>query len=248
VSCTALNDMGCGVGELSARHLAPLPADGVVTEFELAEFTESPGKFHGRELPANPAPQVWWNQLTEPALVLGSTQRVEHVVDKVACANANVEIVRRRSGGGAVLLIPGQVVWFDVIVPTGAVAGLGGDVHAPMSWLGERLGQSLAPLIDGKITVKGPGMVSTPWSTLVCFDGFGPGEVLVDGRKLVGISQRRTRVGSRLQCCWYRSYDPACLVGLLNVAGRPAVEELAPVAAFDPDDVQSVLGGLARSL
>ena len=240
--------MGCGVGELSARHLAPLPADGVVTAVRTCRVHRIARQISRSRTSCQPAPQVWWNQLTEPALVLGSTQRVEQVVDKVACAKANVEIVRRRSGGGAVLLIPGQVVWFDVIVPTGAVAGLGSDVHAPMSWLGERLGQSLAPQIDGKITVKGPGMVSTPWSTLVCFDGFGPGEVLVDGRKLVGISQRRTRVGSRLQCCWYRSYDPACLVGLLNVAGRPTVEELAPVAAFDPDDVQSVLGGLARSL
>ena len=246
--CAALNGMGGGVGELGARHVAPVLAPRIVTQFELIEFTEAPQRFHGRELLDSAEPQVWWNRLTEPALVLGSTQRVEHVVDETACAEASIEIVRRRSGGGAVLLIPDEVVWFDVIVPTGAVAGLGGDVHAPMLWLGERLGHFLAPLIDGETTVKGPGMVSTPWSTLICFDGFGPGEVLVDGRKLVGISQRRTRAASRLQCCWYRSYDPARLVELLDAVGRPAVEELASVATLDHDDVRSVLSGFARSL
>jgi lipoate-protein ligase A len=219
-----------------------------VTHFELVEFAESPRKFHGGDLPDRPTPQVWWNRLTEPALVLGSTQRAESVVDEAECAAAGIDVVRRRSGGGAVLLIPDEVVWFDVIIPTGAVAGLGDDVHAPMLWLGERLGQFLAPQIDGETTVKGPGMVSTPWSTLICFDGFGPGEVLVDGRKLVGISQRRTRAGSRLQCCWYRSYDPARLVGLLDTAGRPAVTDLAPVATLDTGDVGSVLDDLARSL
>ena len=55
-------------------------------------------------------------EVDRPALVLGSTQRAE-VVDERACADAGVEVVRRRSGGGAVLLEPGAVVWFDVVVP-----------------------------------------------------------------------------------------------------------------------------------
>jgi lipoate-protein ligase A len=219
-----------------------------VTRFELVEFAEAPHTFHARELPDTPTPQIWWNRLTEPALVLGSTQRAERVVDPAACAVAGIDVVRRRSGGGAVLLIPDEVVWFDVIIPAGAVAGLGNDVHAPMLWLGERLMQILAPLIDAEMTVKGPGMVSTPWSSLICFDGFGPGEVLVDGRKLVGISQRRTRVAARLQCCWYSSTDPARLVGLLDADIRPAITDLAPVATLDTADVGSVLSDLARSL
>jgi lipoate-protein ligase A len=219
-----------------------------VTRFELVEFAEAPHTFHARELPDTPTPQIWWNRLTEPALVLGSTQRAERVVDPAACAVAGIDVVRRRSGGGAVLLIPDEVVWFDVIIPAGAVAGLGNDVHAPMLWLGERLMQILAPLIDAEMTVKGPGMVSTPWSSLICFDGFGPGEVLVDGRKLVGISQRRTRAAARLQCCWYSSTDPARLVGLLDADIRPAITDLAPVATLDTADVGSVLSDLARSL
>ncbi len=219
-----------------------------MTSFELVEFAESPRTFHARELPDAPTPQVWWNRLTEPALVLGSTQRAEKVVDDAACVAAGVDVVRRRSGGGAVLLIPDEVVWFDVIVPTAAVARLSDDVHAPMLWLGERLEHVLAPLVVGKATVKGPGMVSTPWSSLICFDGFGPGEVLVDGHKLVGISQRRTRAAARLQCCWYRRYQPEQLIRLLDAAMQPDVADLATVATLDTVDQRSVLSDFARSL
>lgn len=203
-------------------------------------------------------PQVWWNRLTEPALALGSTQRDDSIVDAAACAAAGIDVVRRRSGGGAVLLIPDEVEWFDVIIPTGAVSGLNDDVHAPMLWLGERIAAVLEPLVQddggrhdrvqGEVTVRGPGVVSTPWSSLVCFDGFGPGEVLLGGRKLVGISQRRTRAASRLQCCWYRRYDPAQLVDLLAADVRPSISDLSPVGILDVDDAGALLAELSVAL
>jgi lipoate-protein ligase A len=68
--------------------------------------------------------------------------------------------------------------------------------------------------------------VRTRWSSLVCFSGLGPGEVHADGRKVVGISQRRTRRWARFQCAAYLHWDPAALVSLL-VPPRPSAEELA---------------------
>ena len=54
------------------------------------------------------------------------------------------------------------------------------------------------------------GVESRPWSALVCFAGIGPGEVLDgDGRKWVGISQRRTRDWIRLQTMAHRRWSPA---------------------------------------
>ncbi len=217
---------------------------------KLVECAVSPRTFHGRELPESPTPQIWWNRLTEPALVLGSAQRDESIVDAAACAAAGVDIVRRRSGGGVVLLIPDEVVWFDVILPTGGsvMKRLGDDIHAPMLWLGERLVEVLQSEVNGVLTVKGPGMVATPWSSLICFDGFGPGEVVLDGHKLVGISQRRTRTAARLQCCWYRSYDSSALVDLLAADRRPDVSDLAPVALLDVTSVRTLLGVLVQEL
>ena len=44
--------------------------------------------------------------------MLGSTQR-DDVVDGEALHLAGLEVVRRRSGGGAVLLVPDEHVWID---------------------------------------------------------------------------------------------------------------------------------------
>jgi lipoate-protein ligase A len=196
-------------------------------------------EFHHRAVP-DPAPfELWWPEITVPALVLGSSQ-LQQDVDSDACERAGVEVVRRRSGGGAVLLVPGEVTWLDVIVPVGS-AGWSDDVHGPMIWLGRHLAAVFDELLDDRgartpaagareISVHVGPLVTTPWSSTVCFDGIGAGEVLLGGRKLVGISQRRTRHAARLQCCWYSRYDPAGLVELLAPAARPAVAELRPVA------------------
>jgi hypothetical protein len=43
----------------------------------------------------------------------------------------------------------------------------------------------------------------------VCFAGLAAGEVIVDGAKVVGISQRRTRAGARFQCSVPLRWDAA---------------------------------------
>ncbi len=68
-----------------------------------------------------------------------------------------------------------------------------------------------------------------PWSDRVCFAGVGPGEVLYDGTKLVGVSQRRTRSGARFQCVLLHRWRPERLIGLL-APPCPTALELAAVA------------------
>lgn len=212
------------------------------------------GEFHATDLlagvePGGP-PVVWRHEVTAPALVLGSTQR-DDVVDHAACASRGIEVVRRRSGGGAVLLLPDEVTWIDVVLPAGGV-GWSDDVHRPMVWLGEHLAAALRDRVGtpgaADIAVHTGAMVSTPWSRAVCFDGVGPGEVSIDGAKLVGISQRRTRTGARLQCCWYSSHDPAILPELLAPPHRPPVEALGPVATLPAADTVDVPALLAERL
>jgi lipoate---protein ligase len=165
--------------------------------------------FHARDLPSPLTRTVWVHEVTSPALVLGSAQRDE-VVDRAAVDAAGIEIVRRRSGGGAVLLVPGEVVWVDVLLPAGDPLW-NDDVGRASHWLGE----VWADVVGG--SVHRGALVTTPWSRLVCFDGLGPGEVTVDGRKVVGLSQRRTRVGVRFQCAAYRRFDPSAIGALLNL-------------------------------
>ena len=87
-----------------------------------------------------------------------------------------MELVRRRSGGGAVLLVPGEVVWVDVIVPAGDPLW-DDDVGRATHWLGATWARALAACGLPDATVHRGPMVRTPWSSLVCFSGLGPGEV-----------------------------------------------------------------------
>ena len=216
--------------------------------YRLVRSTSTASEFHARLVPDPAACEIWQHEITAPALVLGSTQD-ESIVDVDACRRAGVDVVRRRSGGGAVLLRPGEVTWIDVIVPAGAT-GWSDDVHGPMVWLGRHLhgafGERLGPDVD--LTVHEGALRSTSWSSSVCFDGVGAGEVLLDGHKLVGISQRRTRHAARLQCCWYSDYDPARLVELLHPRRRPSVDDLVPVATVRADLGSAAVEAVAAAL
>lgn len=58
-------------------------------------------------------------------------------------------------------------------------------------------------------------MVGGPWSGYACFAGLGPGEVSVGGRKVVGLSQRRTRQGAVFHCALHLTIAPSALAALL---------------------------------
>lgn len=187
-------------------------------------------------------PEVWVCELTDAAIVLGSRQTAD-LVDADACRRAGLEIVRRRSGGGAVLLRPDAVVWIDVVLPHGVAPD---DVRGSMVWIGERWADAITALGHGPVEVHRGGMVCTPWSDLVCFAGVGPGELLVDGRKLLGLSQRRNRHGLRVQGTLYLRPVTGEIPSLLAVA-TPDVELVEP--ASDPSlPATDLAAELARRL
>ncbi|CAN5569113.1 hypothetical protein BH20ACT2_BH20ACT2_23820 [soil metagenome] len=182
--------------------------------WDLRHERGSAATFHARPLPAVAHRSVRVLDVVQPALVLGSTQPVE-VVDRDAAAEAGVEVVRRRSGGGAVLLRPGETTWVDVVVPAGdPLAEV--DVGRSFAWLGEVWAAVVADLSPGaRPAVHSGAAVRTPWSSLVCFAGRGPGEVTVDDSKVVGMAQRRGRAGARFQCALLHRWDPGAMVDLL---------------------------------
>jgi lipoate---protein ligase len=187
--------------------------------------------------------QVWWLQPDDTAVVLGSRQSPD-IVDGAECARLGVGVVKRRSGGGAVLVIPDQLVWVDIVAPPGAAPD---DVRGSMIWAGELWQRALVPFVGegSELTVHTGPMVVTPWSDLVCFAGLGPGEVSRDGRKLVGLSQRRTRNGVRIQGTLYTA-PPALDLATLLRPPRPATP-LAAVASLAVDPAELV-GRLAAEL
>lgn len=203
----------------------------------------SAGEAHSRPWPPTRVPAVRLVEAEAPALVLGSTQRPE-VADVAAAGARAVAVVRRRSGGGAVLIGAGDVVWVDVFVPTGD-ALWNRDVGQATHWLGRAWVDALAGLGVGADWHDGP-LLTGLWSSLVCFAGLGPGEVRVAGRKVVGISQRRTRAGALFQCAALMAWDPAPILAVLSLDGADragAERDLAGVAVGIADIRTGGVGG-----
>lgn len=182
-------------------------------------------ELHAMVPPDDGLRRLWVLRPTGPALVLGSTQD-ESVVDRAAADAAGVEVVRRRSGGGAVWVAPGDPLWVDVIVPRGDPLW-SDDVGRSFLPIGRAWSRALARVGVGATSVHEGPMVRTAWSDLVCFAGVGPGEVLAGTAKVVGMSQRRTRGTARFQCAVHRSWDPSPLRALLRA--RPPEAVLAGV-------------------
>ena len=66
----------------------------------------------------------------------------------------------------------------------------------------------------------------------MCFAGRGPGEVFVDGAKVVGLAQRRTRAGARFQCAVLRRWEPERLIeAVVATAERAAAQQDLPAVA-----------------
>ncbi len=184
-------------------------------------------ELHALAWPDPVVPTVWVLEVESPALVLGSTQRADTVgADRLAADG--IVLARRRSGGGAVLLEPGGSVWIDVLLPRDDPRWVD-DVGRSFTWLGRAWVDALADLGIGGARVHAGALQCGRFGKQVCFAGIGPGEVTVDGVKLVGLSQRRTRAGARFQCVVHLAWNAAPYAAIDGVDP----DDLPPVAVVD---------------
>jgi lipoate-protein ligase A len=157
-----------------------------------------------------------WSQPTEAALVLGSGQR-----PPVGWSPpAGLPLVRRGTGGGAVLCDPDYLM-LDIALPPGHPLILD-DVTESYRWLGERLVSALTRLGVHDLSLVAPSALrrldeaAREAGRIACFAGLGPYELLdAGGRKLVGLAQRRRRGGVLLQAAAYLAGERESLVDLL---------------------------------
>lgn len=201
-------------------------------------FRGSAGDQHGLDVLAGDVRrELHLVEVTAPAIVLGSAQS-EDSLDRAVCERLGLEVVRRRSGGGAVLLVPDEHVWIDVLIPRDDPR-FAPDVSESNRWLGEAWVEALDSLgVAARLHAGAP--VEPGAARRVCFAGVVAGEVVDErGAKLVGISQRRTRRGARLQCTVHRRWRPETYAELLPgenagaLAGRAGV---VPVGRADLED------------
>jgi lipoate-protein ligase A len=124
-----------------------------------------------------------------PTLVLGGSQASE-VLDSHKSADTPVR--RRRGGGGLVLLRP-EDLWVDWWIPRDDERW-NYDVHISSIRVGQWWADVLRERVQG-VRVHEGSLEGNAAHRVVCFAGRGPGEVFVDDRKAVGVTQWRVREG-----------------------------------------------------
>ena len=178
---------------------------------------------------------VWLLTPTRPAIVLGSSQKDEDV-DHAFCAANGIDVVRRRSGGGAVYVHPTESLWIDIVVPRGDSLW-SDDIGKSMWWIGDWWVALLADAGVVSAQVHRGAFERNDWSDIVCFAGKGSGEVFPQEshaqQKIVGISQRRTRDYARFQCIAYFQWDAALHAAMLPGLAKD-VDRIATLATPVP--------------
>jgi lipoate---protein ligase len=181
-------------------------------------------------------PTVWWHWTEDPTIILGAGQQASGV-DLEACKVAGVRVIKRNSGGASVYADP-SLLGLDVALPP-LHPLLGEDVVESYRWLGEVWLHALDFLgIAGNLVSidesRAQRRTSAPEEAilrLACFGTLSPYEVVVDGRKLVGLSQVRRTGRALFQSGVYLTFRAEPLSELLVAADRvTAVRTLERVA------------------
>jgi lipoate-protein ligase A len=212
-------------------------------------FAGAAETFHSRDPDFGSGIEIVVCEVERPALVLGSRQDTK-ILHLDRSAAQGWDVVRRRSGGTLVHLVPGEVLWVDLLMAATHPA-FTTDLRASMIWMGQQWAAVLSalsgplcltvsepdtlaagPTRSAEITVFQGAVERSAWADLLCFGGLGPGEVTLDGAKLVGLSQRRTRSGAWFQMAVHRRFEIADLTELWAVK-TPPLSALGPVATLD---------------
>jgi lipoate-protein ligase A len=155
------------------------------------------------------APILRFYTWSPPAVSIGRFQKIEEAVNADACARRNIDIVRRITGGRAVLhdreltysiiartddpLFPSTVLGTYKVIATGLLAGL------------KRLG------IPAEMVSRGgrhAGLVKKNVKDPACFSSPSWYEILANNRKIIGSAQRRLSGAFLQHGSILMDYDP----------------------------------------
>jgi lipoate-protein ligase A len=173
---------------------------------------------------------IRWSTTAPAALYLGASQKPS-AVDATACRAAGIAVYKRASGGTAVLADEG-LLGLDVVLPPDDPLWQGDLTHS-YRWLGEAWSEALRSLgvpaaLVGVQQARADAHDTSEEARLAraaCFGALSPFEVILDGRKVIGLAQVRRRTGALFQAATLMRWTPARLSALLALPphGRAAL-------------------------
>jgi lipoate-protein ligase A len=180
------------------------------------------------------APAQRWYVVDRPAVVLGLAlhRRAASVLDLERCAQAGIEVLERRAGGGAVLLDQHMLCYAVAVrLPDPRVPD---DLTLSYRWLGEHFAARLlrlgVPARRVEVQEARADVAQHRGDLLAdtCYGLLSPHEVVVGSawRKVVGLAQVRRRHAALFQV-GILLRDQSRLAELMRVPDEGAREQLA---------------------
>lgn len=189
----------------------------------------------------------------QPAgLSLGVSEQADEIVDFEACERQGVEVVKRLTGGAAVL--HRDDFTYSIVLPRDIWPQR--SLHALYDTISRALQDGLQSLgIEVQRAAAGPWKMP---DTHVCFQGPSKNEILVEGRKIVGSAQCHKRRailqhGSLMiknhtaELCSLLKINDPCAVDAI-VAKTIALDEVAVGAGHDFDAIATAMQQSFRAI
>lgn len=160
------------------------------------------------------AVRIW--RYRAPAVVLGPAQRPDPDMEDRA-RDAGVELVQRPAGGGAVLAGP-WLLGASVVLPPGHPR-VPTSIPSSYGWLGAVFVDWLRSMGIAGSAAPSP-VRADPALAWSCFAGLSHGEVVVGGKKILGLAQARRRNGTLFSAGVLLGPSPWAI--LCAVLGKPS--------------------------
>ena len=187
-------------------------------------------------------PTMFVVRLEKPTLVLGSSQSTDLLnPDKIP----DFEVRRRRGGGGIVLLQPDDI-WIDWWIPA-SDSRWSPDVHVSSINVGVWWKEALEAQLSKAVSIHEGPLEGEQEHRVICFAGKGPGELFIDGKKTVGVTQWRVREGTFLSSVIHAK-DSSEVVSVLKdiPPGLAASVEHQTTRSIGLDDSEVLINDLAK--
>lgn len=189
---------------------------------------------------------------SEPALSIGFSQDRDRDVDDDACRARGIAVIRRITGGRAVL--HDAEVTYSVAVPAGWPGfGSGLDEAYRMVAAGLIAGLRLLGL-RAAVPSPGPRAPLRPQRPAACFAVAARHEIAVEGRKLIGSAQRREGGAFLQQGSILLERHDELLARVLRGhpaakrgAGMTGLADVLPLCPTPADVVAAIVGGCAAA-
>lgn len=155
-----------------------------------------------------------------PAVSIGRFQKVENSVDADACRKYGIDIVRRITGGRAVLHM--KELTYSIVSPSG-LSLFPDDILGTYRVIAEGLLKGLKNLgLEAEMlsrSCRNAGLVKSRAKDPACFSSPSWYEIVVNGKKIIGSAQRRVRGAFLQHGSILVSYDPALEADVIRGGG-----------------------------